>query len=108
MDFEDEAAAVPGTGRCDEMAFREERSCRLKLSFSSPVSCRKVQLRLLQVSLRKKAEQYFVVPYCALSRVLTDAGRRSQVTYFNIRPPCTVPSRAAMQSFASSLFANVT
>ena len=41
----------------------DERSALLKLSLSSPVSCRNVQFLLPQVSLRKKAEQYLVVPY---------------------------------------------
>ena len=55
--------AFGGAGRCDDRVLIDERSWRLKLSVSSPVSWRKVQFLLLHCSLRRKDEQYLVVPY---------------------------------------------
>lgn len=49
-------------GDCEDEAFNDERPSLVKLSFSSPASCKNVQLRFVHVSLRKYAEQYFVVP----------------------------------------------
>lgn len=49
-------------GCCVWIEFIMERSWRVKLSLSSPGSCKNMQLRLLQVSPRRYAEQYFVVP----------------------------------------------
>ena len=60
---EDEGDEDKGAGRWVGTALIDERSARLKLSRSSPVSCRNMQFRLLQGSLRRYAEQYLVVPY---------------------------------------------
>ena len=60
---EDEGEEDNGAGRWVGTAFIDERSWRLKLSRSSPVSCKNMHFRLLHGSLRRYAEQYLVVPY---------------------------------------------
>jgi hypothetical protein len=86
-----------------------ERSWRVKLSLSSPGSCKNMQLRLLHCSPRKYAEQYLVVPYWALqAREFHVEAPEVPATYLSVRSPFWEPSTAAMHAAASSLRAKVT
>ena len=107
----------------------DDRSCRVKLSFSSPGSCRNMQLLFVQFSLRRYAAQYLVVPYWALrnghgqmtdhmaSSIVGGGGGGDGVgggggggggAYLKVRPPFSDPSTATMHLAASSLRAKVT
>ena len=93
----------------------DDRSCRVKLSFSSPGSCKNMQLLFVQFSLRRYAAQYFVVPYWALRNnhgQLTDRMTgfvwEGGVWYRKVRPPFSDPSTATMHLAASSFRAKVT
>lgn len=82
--------------------------CKLVSWPSSPVSCKKLQFLLLHSSPRRYAEQYFVVPYCALYSCQCVKNTTTIEAYLSSLSSFFVPSIAAMHTAASSFLANVT